>query len=127
MTVGTSHFMGTLMDAQHMDLNAVYWVHWLRAKAQKTWWIKELQCLQVEMESAIRFFQHQEKFWQEKQEIIKPKSQPGPAVWAARQSAMWHSLATQAGSRFNDLLESQLPPNFAKVIWPDSNRLPSLS
>jgi len=110
-----------------MDLNAVYRVHWLRAKAQKTWWIKELQCLQVEIESAIRFFQHQEKFWQEKQEIIKPKSQPGPAVWAARQSAMWHSLATQAGSRFNDLLESQLPPNFAKVIWPDSNRLPSLS
>lgn len=29
------------------------------------------------MESAVRFFQHQEKFWQEKQELIKPTSQLG--------------------------------------------------
>jgi hypothetical protein len=32
---------------------AVYCVHWLRAKAQKMQWIEELQCLQVEMDSAV--------------------------------------------------------------------------
>jgi len=115
------------MDAQHTDLNAVYWVHWLRAKAQKAQWIEELQSLQVEMESAIRFFRYQERFWQEKQEIIKPESQPGHAAWAARQGEMWHSMAMQENSRFNDLVGSYPPPNFAKVIQPDSNRLPHFS
>ena len=70
MTVGAFQFMCALMDAQQINLNAVYRVHWLKAKAQKTRWIKELQCLQVEMESTVRFFQHQEQFWQEKQEAI---------------------------------------------------------
>jgi len=105
-------------------LNSVNRVHWLKAKAQKAWWIEELQCLQVEMESAIRFFQHQEQFWQEKQELIEPASQLGHAAWAARQSAMWNSMAKQADSRFNDLLKSHLPSDFAKVIWPHSNILP---
>ena len=72
MTVGTFNFMHALMDAEQMNLNAVYRVHWLRAKAQKTLWVKELQCLQVKMESAVRFFQHQEQFWDEKQELIEP-------------------------------------------------------
>jgi hypothetical protein len=60
-----------MIDAQVLNSNAVYQVHWLRAKAQKTRWIEELQCLQVEMESAIRFFQFQEKSWQEKRGLIK--------------------------------------------------------
>jgi hypothetical protein len=107
--------------------NAVYRVHWLRAKAQKTRWVEELQCLQVEMESAVKFFQHQEQFWQEKQELIDPLSQAGHAAWAARQSAMWHSMAMQAGSRFNNLLKSHPPPDFAKVIRPRSDRSPSIS
>jgi len=59
-------------DAQKMDLNVVYRVHWLRVKAQKTQWIEELQCLQVEMESAVRYFRHQEQFWKEKHELIEP-------------------------------------------------------
>jgi hypothetical protein len=115
------------MDAQQINLNAVYRVHWLRAKAQKMRWIEELQCLQVEMESAVRYFQHQEKYWQEKQELIDPQLQPGHAAWAARQSAMWHSMAMQADSRFNGLVESHPPPDFAKVIPPHSNSLPSFS
>jgi hypothetical protein len=110
-----------------IDSYAVYRVHWLRAKAQKTRWIEELQCLQVEMESAIRFFHHQEQFWQEKQMLIAPQSQPGHIAWAARQSAMWHSMAIQADTKFNDLLKSHPPPDFAKVIRPYSVRLPSLS
>ncbi|KAI9431647.1 hypothetical protein H4582DRAFT_1822196, partial [Lactarius indigo] len=93
-----------------------YRVHWLRAKAQKMRWIEELQCLQVEMDSAIRFFRHQEKFWQAKKELIEPQSQPGHAVWAARQSAMWSSMAVQAGSKFTALLKSDPPPEFAKVL-----------
>jgi len=109
------------------NLYAVYRVHWLRAKAQKTRWIEELQCLQVEMESAIKFFQHQEQFWQENQKLMEPRSQPGHAAWAARQSAMWHSMAMQADSRFNDLLKSHPPPDFAKVIRPHSNGLSPLS
>jgi hypothetical protein len=110
-----------------INLYAVYQVHWLRAKAQKTRWIEELQCLQVEMESAVRYFHHQEQYWQEKQMIIAPQSQPGHAAWAARQSAMWHSMAMQAESKFNDLLKSYPPPEFAKVIPPYSIRLPPLS
>ena len=125
MTVGAFQFMCTLMDAQQISLNAVYQVHWLKAKAQKTWWIKELQCIQVEMESTVRFFQHQEQFWQEKQEAIEPTSQLGCTAWAARQSTMWNSMATQADSRFNNLLKSHPPPDFAKILWPHSNILPS--
>ena len=98
----------------------VYRVHWLRAKAQKMQWIEELQSLQVEMESAVRFFQHQEQFWQKKQELIEHQLQPGHAAWAARQSAMWHLMAMQMGFRFDELLKSQLPPDFAKVIQPHS-------
>src|ERR1700691_6586678 len=108
--------MRALMDAQQINFNVVYRVHWLKAKAQKTRWIEELQCLQVEMESAVRFFQHQEQFWQEKQEVIEPTSQPGRTAWAARQSAMWHSMATHADSTFDDLLKSHPPPDFAKII-----------
>ncbi|KAH9029446.1 hypothetical protein EDB84DRAFT_1562807 [Lactarius hengduanensis] len=93
-----------------------YRVHWLRAKAQKMRWIEELQCLQVEMESAVRFFKHQEQSWQAKQELIEPQSQPGHAAWAARQSAMWSSMAIQAGSKFTALLKSDPPPEFAKVL-----------
>jgi hypothetical protein len=126
MTVGTFQLMRAQIGAQQMDLNAVYRVHWLRAKAQKTRWVEELQCLQVEMGSAVRFFQYQEKFWQDKKELIEPKLQPGHAAWAARQSAMWHSLAMQADSRFNDLLKSHPPPDFALVIRPHSNGLSSL-
>jgi len=104
-----------------LNTNTVYRVHWLRAKAQKTQWIEELQCLQVEMESAVRFFHHREQFWQEKQMLIDPRSQPGHAAWAARQSEMWRSMATQAYSRFNDLLTTHPPPDFARVIRPDPN------
>ncbi|KAH9065018.1 hypothetical protein EDB87DRAFT_1556114, partial [Lactarius vividus] len=93
-----------------------YWVHWLQAKAQKMRWIEELQCLQVEMQSAIRFFRHQEQFWHAKQELIEPQSQPGHAVWAARQSTMWGSMAIQAESKFTALLKSDPPPEFAKVL-----------
>jgi hypothetical protein len=102
-------------------------MHWLRAKAQKTRWIEELQCLQVEMESAVRFFQYQEQFWQEKNRLIDHRTHPGHAAWAARQNAMWHSMATQAHSRFNDLLKSHPPPDFAEVIRPHSYQLPSFS
>lgn len=104
-----------------LNLNAVYRVHWLRAKAQKERWIEELQCLQVEMESAIRFFRHQEQFWQKKQGLVEPRSQPGHAAWAARQCAVWNLMATQADARFNDLLKSHPPPDFAKVMRPHSN------
>src|SRR5712692_2126469 len=106
------------------NLNTVYRVHWLRAKAQNTQWIEELRCLQVKMESAVRFFQHQEQLWQEKQKFIESQSQPGHVAWAARQSAMWHSMAMQADSRFNDLLKNHPPPDFAKVIQPHSDRFP---
>ncbi|KAH9069437.1 hypothetical protein EDB83DRAFT_2314461 [Lactarius deliciosus] len=95
-----------------------YQVHWLRARAQKMRWIEELQCLQVEMGSTVRFFRHQEQFWQAKQELIEPKSQPGHAAWAARQSTMWSSMAMQAESKFTALLNSDPPPEFAKVIPP---------
>ena len=53
--------------------------------------------------------------------LIDPQSQPGHAAWAARQSEMWRSMATQAYSRFNDLLTTHLPPDFARVIRPDPN------
>ncbi|KAH9052629.1 hypothetical protein EDB87DRAFT_1570304, partial [Lactarius vividus] len=84
--------------------------------AQKMWWIEELQCLQVKMESAVRFFRHQEQFWHAKQELIEPQSQPGHAVWAARQSMMWGSMAIQAEFKFTALLKSDPPPEFAKVL-----------
>jgi hypothetical protein len=102
-------------------LHAVYRVHWLRAKAQKMRWIEELQCLQVEMESAVRFFRHQEQIWEVKQNLIEPQSQPGHAAWAERQSAMWRSMAMQAEAKFTTLLKSDPSPEFAQVLRPHSS------
>jgi hypothetical protein len=96
-------------------LLAVYRVHWLRAKAQKMRWIEELQ---VERGSAVRFFRHQEQFWIAKQNIIEPLSQPGHSAWAARQSAMWSPMATQAEHKFTALLKNDPPHKFAEVVWP---------
>ena len=104
-----------------VTVNAVYRVHWLRAKAQKMRWIEELQCLQVEMKSAVRFFTYQEQVWKAKEEAIESQSQPGHAAWAVRQGAMWHSMAVQAESKFLALLESDPPPEFAKVLLPQSS------
>jgi hypothetical protein len=84
-------------------------------------WIEELQCLQVEMESAVRFFRHQEQIWKTKHEFIDNQSQPGHAAWAARQSEMWHVMAAHAESKFTALIESQPPPEFAKVSRPSAN------
>ncbi|KAF8264982.1 hypothetical protein EI94DRAFT_1508725, partial [Lactarius quietus] len=81
----------------------VYRVHWLRAKAQKMWWIEELQCLQVEMESVVRFFRHQAQFWQSKMEHTDHRLQPGHAAWAERQILMWSSMPMQAESKFTTL------------------------
>ena len=81
-------------------------------------WIEELQCLQVEMESAVRFFRHQEKFWLAKLELIEPQSQPGHAAWAARQSSTWGAMAIQAEFKFTTLLKSDPPPEFAVVVKP---------
>jgi hypothetical protein len=99
---------------------AVYRVHWLRAKAQKMRWIEEVQCLQVEMESAVRFFRHQEGVWHAKEGVINSHSQPGHVAWAARQSAMWHSMAIGAELTFSTLLENDPPPEFAKVLRPSN-------
>ena len=74
------------------------------------------------MESAVRFFRHQEKFWQVKLELIEPHSQPGHAAWAAGQGAMWCSMAVGAESRFAALLKSDPPPEFAKVVKPELSR-----
>ena len=84
-------------------------------------WVEELQCLQVEMKSAVRFFRHQEGVWHVKEEITDSHSRPGHSVWAARQSAMWKSMAVQAESKFATLLEKYPPPKFAKVLGPQSS------
>jgi len=105
-------------ETYSLTLTTVYRVHWLRAKAQKMRWIEELQCLQVEMESAIRFFRHQEQFWRTKHGLTDHQSLPGHAAWAARQSALWHWMGAYAESKFTALIESDPPPNFAKVLWP---------
>ncbi|KAF8261277.1 hypothetical protein EI94DRAFT_1476930, partial [Lactarius quietus] len=73
------------------------------SKAQKTRWVEELQCLQVEMESAVMYLKHQERAWQDKGETIDSQPQPGHAAWMARQSAMWCSMAAQAESPFTAL------------------------
>jgi hypothetical protein len=53
-----------------------------------------------------------------KQNIIKPLLRPGHSAWAARQSAMWSSMATETESKFEALLESNPPPEVAQVVWP---------
>ena len=85
-------------------------------------WIEELQCLQVEMESAVRFFKHQDLFWQEKRSFIESGSNLGHAAWAARQSTMWCSMATLAEAKFTTLLKKNPPPEFAQVAPPQSTR-----
>jgi hypothetical protein len=68
----------------------------------------------------VRFFKHQDQFWQEKQTFIQSGSHSGHAAWAARQSTMWCSMATQAEAKFAALLKSNPPPELAQVIRPQS-------
>jgi hypothetical protein len=103
----------------NLTFHGVFRVHWLRAKAQQMRWIEELQCLQVEMESAVRYFKHQERVWKVRGEIVYPESQPGHAAWAAKQSEMWRSMAIHAHSTFTTLLNDDPPPEFATVSRPN--------
>jgi hypothetical protein len=68
------------------------------------------------MEAAVRFFEHQEQFWKTKRKLAESQPQPGHVAWAARQSAMWSSMAMQARSKFTALLKSEPPPEFAQVV-----------
>ena len=61
----------------YVTFNSVYQVHWLWAKAQKMRWVEELQCLQVEMESAVRFFKYQGQIWHAREEVIDFQLQRG--------------------------------------------------
>jgi hypothetical protein len=79
------------------------------------------------MESAVRFFTHQGQNWQAKQKLVGTQSQTGHAAWAARQSAMWLSMAVQAESRFSTLLKSDPPPEFAQVLGPHSMDVDNIS
>jgi hypothetical protein len=51
--------------------------------------------------------------------LVDLQSHPGHVAWAARQSAMWHSMATQAESKFTTLLRNDPPPEVAKVLQPN--------
>jgi hypothetical protein len=108
------------MHSMNVSFGSVYRVHWLHSKSQKMRWIEELQCLQVEMGSAVRFFVHQQQFWHAKGEAIDSQLNPGHAAWAARQSQMWCSMANQAESIFATILKNDPPPDFAKVSSPHS-------
>lgn len=73
------------------------------------------------MKSAVKFFRYQEEVWRAKEGVINSLSQPGHAAWAARQSAMWNSMAIQAEFKFSTLVENNPPPDFAIVLWPHSS------
>ncbi len=78
-------------------------------------WIEELQCLQVEMVSAIRFFKHEEELWRTKHELSDIQSKPGHASWAVRQSTMWCSMG--AYSDFQKCLDVWYFLIFSKITY----------
>jgi hypothetical protein len=50
------------------------------------------------MQWTVRYFLHQSFIWTERAQITCQK--PGPAAYAARQSALWHKMAADADRLF---------------------------
>ena len=75
-------------------------VHWLRARAQKNRWQEELTLVGYEMEWTTRYFLHKAGMWQEQ---LGDQTLPGPKAYAARQSAQWGNLASDAERAFRNV------------------------
>ena len=89
--VRSDHFNG-----QGLNLNkpTVYWVNWLRAKAQYDWWSEEHTLTPNEMNWTWLFFINKAKEWARLRDSVPDK--PRHTCFAEGQISMWKELAFQA-------------------------------
>jgi hypothetical protein len=59
-------------------------------------WSEEVTLVGYEMKWTVQFYVHNAKLW----DTRTTTSLPGPAAYAARKSAMWHSMAMYAEDTF---------------------------
>lgn len=82
------------------DVQEVYRVHWLRARATLHRWEEELILTQNEMHWVTNFFAFRQKQWLGWKPITF-NVQQGHLAYAERQSAMWSEMAQRARQLFS--------------------------
>lgn len=109
-----SHLEGTSQMQEcvyHLDILAytssnsflVYRVNWLRASARFQRWHEEVVLLKHEMVWTVNYFKKQKEIWKLRWQHVDIAGLEGAGLqsYAAKQAAMWDSLASQAKEIFN--------------------------
>ncbi len=79
-------------------------VQWLRSKARHERWHDEHLLARAEMTWIPRGYRHRADTWMQRMNGLSP----GHDAFAARQVAMWESLAGDAYERFTEVLSKEI-------------------
>ncbi|KDQ49413.1 hypothetical protein JAAARDRAFT_89288, partial [Jaapia argillacea MUCL 33604] len=85
-------------------LDDFYRVHWLCARAMRTWWVEEFTLLRYEMDWVVRFFWSKEDEWHNWAVASGEASMDGHRCYAACQAHLWSMFATHADDDFRKTL-----------------------
>ena len=86
-----------MLTNQPLNGHIVQRVHWLHAHACKLQWQEEVTLVQYKMQWTVCYFLHNMEVWEDRRKNTRPQ---GLAAYAARKSAMWKAMATDADQLF---------------------------
>lgn len=79
-------------------IQAVYRIHWLRARARFKRWTEELVIVQHEMSWTVRYFTHMAKLWSDRRSMVP--NVLGAREYAERQVTMWNEFGRVADETY---------------------------
>ena len=84
------------------DLDKVYRISWLRAKARYTWWKEEHLLVRHKMQWTVSWFEYHWNMWQRQyEEIDDEASADGLQCYALKQAHLWENLKHHSRDTFN--------------------------
>lgn len=84
-----------------IDLELVYRVNWLRAKARYNRWVKEEELIRHEMLWTVLYHRHEGKSWEGHADS---SSEEGKKAYAHQKVLLWASLEREASIAFKGLM-----------------------
>src|ERR1700722_8568067 len=93
-------YVTLLYVSEATDVQEVYRVHWLWARAKLHRWEEELVLTKNEMHWVTNYFTFQQQQWVG-WKMITPNAHGGHLAYAERQSAMWSEMAHHARRLFS--------------------------
>jgi hypothetical protein len=97
------HFTFSDKSIIFMIIYLVQRVHWLHARVRRLRWQEEVVLVGYEMQWTVCYFLHNMQVWENRRD-----AGAGPAAYAARKSAMWHSMACNADHLFSTVNSSYI-------------------